>query len=164
MRQEHSYTTAATAMAGEATRVRSDDGRLELALSTPTELGGPGGDGTNAEQLLASGYAACFFSALQYAAARCGTALPEETRVTATVELRQADREHFGVVIRIEPSLPGLEPEAASRLIDDAKTAWPYSEPVIASGSPGGGDADGQGQRDVAGAREEASEGRGYGG
>jgi lipoyl-dependent peroxiredoxin len=70
MRQEHSYTTAATAMAGEATRVRSDDGRLELALSTPTELGGPGGDGTNAEQLLASGYAACFFSALQYAAAR----------------------------------------------------------------------------------------------
>lgn len=164
MRQDLSYTTAATAVAGESTHVRSDDGRLELALCTPVELGGPGGDATNAEQLLASGYAACFFSALQYAAARRGAALPPETRVRATVELSQPDQQRFGVTIRVEPTLPGLEPEIASRLIDEAKIAWPYSEPVIAWGSPGEGERESQGQRDLAEAREDASGARGYGG
>jgi lipoyl-dependent peroxiredoxin len=162
MRRDLSYTTTATATAGESTRVRSDDGRLELALCTPVELGGSGGDATNAEQLLASGYAACFFSALQYAAARRGTALPTDARVRATVELSQADQQRFAVAIRIEPALPGLEPEIADRLIDEAKIAWPYSEPAIALGPPDESEA--RGQHDFLEAREDASGARGYGG
>ena len=42
----------------------SNDGKLELHLASPVELGGDG-EGTNPEQLFAAGYAACFHCALR---------------------------------------------------------------------------------------------------
>ena len=54
------YTAAATAEGGRGGRVATTDGRVELDLEVPVELGGPGGPGTNPEQLFAAGYAACF--------------------------------------------------------------------------------------------------------
>jgi hypothetical protein len=58
------YTTEATVEGGRAGRGRTADGRLAVELSTPKELGGQGGPGTNPEQLFAIGYAACFQSSL----------------------------------------------------------------------------------------------------
>lgn len=162
--QDFSYTTEATATANEATQVRSNDGRLDLALSIPAELGGPGGESTNAEQLLAAGYAACLLSALQYAAARSGTDLPRDTQVTAKLALTHPDQERFAVSIRLLATLPGLEHEQASRLIEQAKTAWPYSEPVIALGSRSGSDVEADDPRDAAGVPNDPSSRRGYGG
>jgi len=49
------YRTAATANGGRDGRTHTEDGKLDLQLSTPKELGGPGGEGTNPEQLFASG-------------------------------------------------------------------------------------------------------------
>src|SRR5467141_4768166 len=58
------YTAEATAEGGREGHARTNDGRLEVDLDVPTEMGGPGGPGTNPEQLFAAGYAACFQSAL----------------------------------------------------------------------------------------------------
>lgn len=62
------YRTSATANGGRDGCTRTEDGKLDLQLSTPTQLGGPGGEGTDPEQLFASGYAACFLGALNFAA------------------------------------------------------------------------------------------------
>src|SRR4051812_35064029 len=64
------YSTSATVHGGRAGKVTSDDGHLALNLSVPKEMGGPGGEGTNPEQLFAAGYAACFQSALGLAGRR----------------------------------------------------------------------------------------------
>lgn len=163
MPQDLSYTTSASATAGETTQVRSEDGRLELTLSTPTELGGPGGEATNPEQLLAAGYAACFLSALQYAATRRGVELPAGARATARVELTRPDPARFAASVRVEADLQDLDPDVARGLVEDAKTAWPYPEAMFASGSSPD-QAQAEGEREVREAREEASGARGYGG
>lgn len=57
------YQAQVTSSGGRNGRVVSDDGVLQLPLSIPKGLGGPGGAATNPEQLFAAGYAACFDSA-----------------------------------------------------------------------------------------------------
>ena len=59
------YRTAATATGGRDGRTRTEDGKLDLQLAIPKEIGGPGGDGVNPEQLFAAGYAACFLSSVK---------------------------------------------------------------------------------------------------
>jgi hypothetical protein len=58
------YTAEAITEGGRAGHSRTADGRLDLELSVPEDMGGPGGPGTNPEQLFAVGYGACFQSAL----------------------------------------------------------------------------------------------------
>ena len=58
----------------------SDDGNLNVKLTTPKELGGAGAAGTNPEQLFAVGYAACFLGALKFVAGRDKIAMPCERR------------------------------------------------------------------------------------
>ena len=50
------YRTSAVATGGRDGHARSQDGRLDVQLSTPKELGGAGGEGVNPEQLFAAGY------------------------------------------------------------------------------------------------------------
>ena len=66
--QSIAYTAKATATGGREGTAKSDDGRLDVALSTPKGLGGDDGQGTNPEQLFAAGYAACFIGALKLVA------------------------------------------------------------------------------------------------
>ena len=54
------YSTSARATGGRDGRSGTLDGNLDVKLVTPKELGGPGGEGVNPEQLFATGYAACF--------------------------------------------------------------------------------------------------------
>jgi osmotically inducible protein OsmC len=58
------YTAEATVQGGRAGHGRTADGRLDLQLSVPEDMGGPGGPGTNPEQLFAVGFGACFQSSL----------------------------------------------------------------------------------------------------
>src|SRR5262249_56261546 len=46
------YETEATATGGRDGKAASADGLLSVSLSLPKSLGGPGGEGTNPEQLL----------------------------------------------------------------------------------------------------------------
>lgn len=75
------YTTRATATGGREGRSRTPDGALDVKLSRPKELGGPGGEGTNPEQLFAAGYAACFLSALGVVARGQKISLPDDASV-----------------------------------------------------------------------------------
>src|ERR687892_2627591 len=59
------YTAEAVVEGGREGDARTTDGRLDVELSVPEEMGGDGGPGTNPEQLFAAGYGACFQSALQ---------------------------------------------------------------------------------------------------
>ena len=76
------YAATVTATGGRDGSARSEDGVLDVQLSTPRELGGAGGPGTNPEQLFAAGYSACFLGALKFVAARGKVQLPASTRVT----------------------------------------------------------------------------------
>lgn len=60
------YTTTGTATGGRDGHASVDNGSLDVKLTAPKELGGPGGEGTNPEQLFACGYAACFLGAMQF--------------------------------------------------------------------------------------------------
>ncbi|MBX9296341.1 organic hydroperoxide resistance protein [Chromobacterium vaccinii] len=120
------YTAEATATGGRDGRAESSDGALVAKLSTPRELGGLGGDGTNPEQLFAAGYSACFIGALKVAAQQAGVRLPAEVSVTGKVSIGPIDH-GFGIAAKLAVSLPGVEREAALKLIEAAHGICPYS-------------------------------------
>jgi Ohr subfamily peroxiredoxin len=120
------YRTQVTATGGRDTRAVSSDGVLDLKLTTPRELGGANGRGTNPEQLFAAGYAAGFLQAMKFVVARDGTALPPGTVVEASVGMGPIPR-GFGMEIELRVSLPGLARAEADSLVEEAHTVCPYS-------------------------------------
>ncbi|MFI6516724.1 organic hydroperoxide resistance protein [Spirillospora sp. NPDC050679] len=119
------YTAAATANGREG-RAVSSDGRLDLALAPPREMGGSG-DGTNPEQLFAAGYAACFASALG-AVARQTKQDVRDVAVTAEVGIGGDVESGFGLSVVLRVELPeGLEGEAGRELVERAHQVCPYS-------------------------------------
>ncbi len=121
------YTATATASGGRDGSARSDDGVLDVALSTPKGLGGPGRAGaTNPEQLFAAGYAACFDSALRFVARSRGVTV-SDSAVTAQVGIGPNASGGFGLDVSLTVSLPGLDREAARTLIETAHQVCPYS-------------------------------------
>ncbi|RKT52085.1 organic hydroperoxide resistance protein [Saccharothrix australiensis] len=121
------YTAEATAVGeGRDGEVRSSDGVLDERLATPAELGGPGGDLTNPEQLFAAGYAACFHSALKVAARRAKVPLGE-TAVTARVDLGPDGTGGYRLAVGLRAHLPGVEQSAADDLVAEADRICPYS-------------------------------------
>lgn len=120
------YTATASATGGRDGRAVSSDNLLEVKLSTPRELGGQGGDGTNPEQLFAAGYSACFIGALKFVAGQQKQQLPAETAVTGKVGIGQIPG-GFGLEVDLNVSLPGLERTAAEQLTEAAHKVCPYS-------------------------------------
>ncbi|MDF2386387.1 organic hydroperoxide resistance protein [Nostoc ellipsosporum NOK] len=121
------YSTRATATGGRDGEARSEDGRFVARLSTPKELGGAGGEGTNPEQLFAAGYSACFIGALKVAGMQLKIKVPAETSVTATVGIGPRAAGGFGITADLEVSLPGVEQADAEKLVQAAHQICPYS-------------------------------------
>ena len=122
------YTTTGTATGGRDGHASIDDGSLEVKLTAPKELGGPGGEGTNPEQLFACGYSACFLGAMQFVGGQEGIKVPAETKVTASVSLgKRDDGAGFGIAVDLSVELPGLEPAEAEKLMEKAHVVCPYS-------------------------------------
>ncbi|WP_022802513.1 organic hydroperoxide resistance protein [Deinococcus ficus] len=120
------YTTEATATGGRQGTTASADGRLNVSLSTPQELGGDGGPGTNPEQLFAAGYAACFQSALGVVARRQKIDLDPASTITARVGLLRQGL-GFGLDVELEGRFPGLSRDEAQALMAAAHEVCPYS-------------------------------------
>ncbi len=121
------YTAIASATGGREGSAQSDDGRFEAKLSTPKELGGAGGDGTNPEQLFAAGYAACFIGALKVAGQQIKLKVPEETKVTATVGIGPRAAGGFGITADLVVELPGVDRAEAEQVVALAHEICPYS-------------------------------------
>ncbi|MFE3260441.1 organic hydroperoxide resistance protein [Nocardia sp. NPDC059091] len=120
------YTAEALATGdGRNGQVRTDDGKIDAALSIPKEMGG-NGLGTNPEQLFAAGYAACFHSALR-TVARSLKANVDDSAVGAKVGIGPNDAGGFGLTVTLEVSLPHLPLDEAQALADKAHQVCPYS-------------------------------------
>ena len=123
------YTARATATGGRTGTAKSSDDRLALTLSTPKELGGDGGPGTNPEQLFAAGYSACFTGALKAVAARQKISLPAEVSITSDVSIGAMTGKPgaFGIAVAMAISVPGMERAAVEALVAAAHEVCPYS-------------------------------------
>jgi Ohr subfamily peroxiredoxin len=120
------YTAEAlTTGDGRNGHARSSDGRLDLQLAIPKEMGGSG-DGTNPEQLFAIGYAACFHSALRMVA-REEKADVSDSAVGARVSIGQLDNGGFGLAVELEVTLPNVDHDTAQSLTEKAHQVCPYS-------------------------------------
>ncbi len=120
------YTAQATATGGREGRAVSSDNALEVQLSTPRELGGAGGPGTNPEQLFAAGYSACFLGALKFVAGQANVALPAETTVTGRVGIGQIPT-GFGIEAELTISVPGVDRAQVEELVQKSHIVCPYS-------------------------------------
>jgi Ohr subfamily peroxiredoxin len=120
------YRAHAQVTGGRDGRAVSSDGALDIKLTTPRELGGAGGDGTNPEQLFAAGYSACFIGALKFVAAREKIALPANTSIDGSVGIGGIPN-GFGIEVELKISLPGLPRAQAQSLVDMAHVVCPYS-------------------------------------
>ncbi|HJD50259.1 MAG TPA: organic hydroperoxide resistance protein [Candidatus Rothia avistercoris] len=119
------YTTEALATGeGRNGHVRTVDGAFDADLATPVEMGGSG-KGLNPEQLFASGYAACFHSALQMVA-RMQKKNIEGSSVGAKVSIGKQG-EGFGLAVELEVVIPELPQDEAQALADAAHQVCPYS-------------------------------------
>jgi lipoyl-dependent peroxiredoxin len=120
------YTAQAVVDGGRAGHGRTDDGRLDVGLSVPRELGGDGGPGTNPEQLFAVGYAACFESAL-LGVARGRNMDASEARITSRVGLGPTGHGGFLLSVSLDLHAPHLSVDDARELMVRAHERCPYS-------------------------------------
>jgi Ohr subfamily peroxiredoxin len=108
---------------GRDGKAHSDDGRLDIALSSP----GSKGQGTNPEQLLAAGWSACFIGAIGLAAGKQKIQLPADLSVDAEIDLGTAGIEYL-LQARLRVHIPGIERDVAQALVDTAHRTCPYSK------------------------------------
>ena len=120
------YRAQATATGGRDGRATSSDQVLDIQLSTPKELGGAGGPGTNPEQLFAAGYSACFLGAMKFVAGQNKKALPADTTVTGQVGIGQIPG-GFGIEVDLQIRIPGMDRAEAEKLVEAAHGVCPYS-------------------------------------
>ena len=120
------YTAESTATGGREGHARTSDGRLEVDLDVPREMGGAGGPGTNPEQLFATGYAACFQSALLRIAAGRKLDL-SSAHVTARVGIGMLKDGGFGLAADLDLDAPQISRDVAFELMRRAHEACPYS-------------------------------------
>ena len=116
------YTARAHTTGGRDGASRTDDGRLDVTLSSP----GTSGSGTNPEQLFAAGYAACFHSALKMVARTRKIAI-EDSAVTAEVGIGQLDSGGFGLTVALHAEIGGVDQATADELVAAAHEVCPYS-------------------------------------
>ena len=120
------YETEVTAMGGRDGKAASADGLLSVSLSVPKSLGGPGGEGTNPEQLFAAGYAACFLGAVKLVARTRKITPSAETSVVARVATGPVPV-GYALSVELKVSLPGVEKAVAEEIVAGAHERCPYS-------------------------------------
>jgi osmotically inducible protein OsmC len=120
------YETEVTATGGRDGNAASTDGLLSVSLSVPKSLGGPGGEGTNPEQLFAAGYAACFLGAVKLVARTRKIVPSGEPSVTAKVAMGPVPV-GYALAVELMVSLPGIEKPEAEGIVSGAHERCPYS-------------------------------------
>ncbi len=123
------YTAHATSTGGRTGTTKSSDDRISLQLSTPRELGGDSGPGTNPEQLFAAGYSACFIGAMKAVAGSQKIKLPADVSINAEVSIGPMTGKPgaFGIAVAMAVHVPGMDKADAEKLVATAHQVCPYS-------------------------------------
>ena len=120
------YTAKAHSTGGREGKSATSEGNIQVKLTTPKEMGGAGGDGTNPEQLFAMGYSACFLGAMKFVASQDKIKLPDDVQVEGTVGIG-AIPTGFGIEVELKISVPGMDKNQVRSLVDKAHIVCPYS-------------------------------------
>ncbi|MBL9048931.1 MAG: organic hydroperoxide resistance protein [Tabrizicola sp.] len=103
------------------------NGQLTVTMTSPKELGGSG-LGHNPEELFAVGYAACYLGAMRFAASSEKLAtVPETATVNAHVGIGPRTEGGFGLKVRLDVSLPGIDRAVAQKIVERGHFICPYS-------------------------------------
>ena len=123
------YTAQATSTGGRTGSTESSDSKIKLQLSTPKELGGDSGPGTNPEQLFAAGYSACFIGAMKAVAAKQKIALPADVSIKSDVSIGPMTGKPgaFGIAVAMAVTVPGMAKADVEKLVATAHEVCPYS-------------------------------------
>lgn len=121
------YTANAHTTGGREGTSKTDDGALQVTLSTPKAMGGAGGSGTNPEQLFAAGYSACFIGAMKAVGGKLKIKVPDDVSIDAHVSFGPIENNAYGIAVKMDISLPGLDAATAKQLVDAAHHVCPYS-------------------------------------
>lgn len=120
------YTARATAKSGRDGHVSTDTKTLDHKLSVPKEIGGPGGEGTNPEELFAAGYAACFGAASRLAASQKKITV-KDVSITAKVGIGK-DAPSFKLAVELIGTFGGVDKKQAEEIMHEAHKLCPYSK------------------------------------
>ena len=120
------YTANAISKGGRGGNVKSEDGLIDLNLTTPKSMGGDGAVGSNPEQLFAAGYSACFAGALGVVA-RMEKINPGAFTISAAVTFNKGD-DGYSISTKLTGSFPDLEKSKAEALMQAAHQVCPYSK------------------------------------
>lgn len=126
------YETEARATGGGRDGLAgTTDKHFTVKLTVPKEMGGPGGEGVNPEQLFATGYAACFLGALRFVASQEGHAIAPDATITSKVGIGpREDGGGFGLAIALTVAVPGLDRALLADLVAKAHHVCPYSHAI----------------------------------
>lgn len=124
--QQKWYETTVKAIGGRDGFVESSSPEFHHKISTPREMGGSGGEGTNPEQLFAAGYSACFDSALNLVARQKRIKIGG-SEVSATVSFGKTEDDGFGIAVVLNVLVKGVDEETAISLAESAHAVCPYS-------------------------------------
>ena len=119
------YTAEARATGGREGTARTPDGKLDIKLDKPAEMGGKG-EGVNPEQLFAAGYSACFLGAMKFVAGQNNITVPADAAITGHVGIGPIP-DGFGIQVELKISLPGMDKAQAQDLVNKAHVVCPYS-------------------------------------
>ena len=123
-------TAHATAIGGRNGHTKSDDGLVDVDLSVPKSMGGPGKPNTTTpEHLFAAGYSACFGGACEYMGKQLKLAA-QSYEVTADVTLGTVESGAFGFDIVMNVKVTGLSQADAETVVAAGHSLCPYSNAI----------------------------------
>jgi lipoyl-dependent peroxiredoxin len=124
------YTAHATAIGGRGGgTAKTSDGKLNITLDHPPEMGGKG-EHNNPEHLFAAGYSSCYLGAIKAVAGRQSPPVRIAPEASITAHVSFADREDkvgYAIIVELDVNLPGIDRARAEELAAKAHDVCPYS-------------------------------------
>ena len=123
------HTSRGTSQGGRNGNTKSGDGMVNVDLSVPKDMGGPGKPNTSTpEDLFAAGYAACLGGAIDYMATQMKLK-PSSVEVRTAVGIGK-DATGFGLKVDHEIVVSGLSQADAEKIVEAGHKFCPYSKAV----------------------------------
>ncbi len=122
------FTAIANATGGRNGHSETTDGSVNVNLSVPKEMGGPGlPNTTTPEHLFSAGYAACFRGAMDVVAGQTKKSVKDAT-VRCETSIGPRDGGGFGIAVKMHVTVPTLSTAEATEVVEATHAnICPYS-------------------------------------